>query len=260
MDPDSREASNVLGVRFAARRFDTVVREVLEVLRGEARDGAYLCATGVHGVIEARRDPGFRRILNGAAFNVPDGQPIVLTSRLLGCRTVERAFGPDVMWAILGASAELGASHFFYGGNEGVADRLAQAAKTSFPNIGIAGTYCPPFRPLTASEENQVAAMINESGADVVWVGLSTPKQERWIAAMRDNLDVKLLCSVGAAFDYHTGSIGRAPVWMQHAALEWLYRLLQEPRRLWRRYLHIVPVFLALVALQLTGVRRFPVE
>ena len=252
--------STVLGVRVLAEPLETVLRAIEDVLRAPDRKATYLCPTGVHGVIEAHKDPEFRRILNSTAFVVPDGMPLVRVSQLQGFAGAERAFGPDVMWTILGRSAGMGVSHFFYGGRPGVAERLAAAASAAFPGLSVAGTYCPPFRALTADEEGQIAGLINDSGADVVWVGLSTPKQERWIARLRPRLSVKLLCSVGAAFDYHTGSIAVAPKWVKAASLEWLYRLAQEPRRLWRRYLEIVPKFLVLITLQATGLRRFPAE
>ncbi len=249
--------SNVLGVRFVASPYPTVLGAVEALLKNPARRAGYLCPTGVHGVIEAQKDKSYRRILNAATFNVPDGMPIVAASRVLGRGRSERAFGPDVMWDVIERSVPLGVSHYFYGGREGVADRLAEAFLVAMPAATIVGTYCPPFRPLTPQEEDVIADEINSSGADVVWVGLSTPKQERWIASMRDRLDVKLICSVGAAFDYHTGSIRPAPAWMKRVALEWFYRLMQEPRRLWRRYFEIVPKFLFLITLQLTGLKTF---
>jgi N-acetylglucosaminyldiphosphoundecaprenol N-acetyl-beta-D-mannosaminyltransferase len=252
--------SNILGVRFAAVRLDVLRSAVRRVLSASERKCEYLCPTGVHGVIEAQSDPDLRRTLNRAAFNVPDGMPIVVFSRLFGCTEIERAFGPDVMLSILEDSADLGVRHFFYGGREGVAVQLAETLKARFPGLIVAGSYCPPFRPLTEHEKSHVAGLINASGADVVWVGLSTPKQELWIADMRHRISVKLLCAVGAAFDYHTGSIREAPLWMKKSALEWLFRLLQEPGRLWRRYAEIVPKFLILITLQLTGLRRYPVE
>ncbi|HSH75299.1 MAG TPA: WecB/TagA/CpsF family glycosyltransferase [Longimicrobiales bacterium] len=252
--------SRVLGVRFVAEPLDVVRRAVRRTLESDQRHAAYLCHTGAHGVVEANRDPRLRAILNKADFNVPDGKPIVLASRALGYEHSERAFGPDIMWAILEDSADLGLRHFFYGGKEGVADRLADHFTERIPGIMVSGTYCPAFRPLTVAEEEDVANAINAGVTDVVWVGLSTPKQERWIASMRHRLNVKLICSVGAAFDYHTGTIKPAPAWMQKAALEWLYRLVQEPGRLWRRYLEVVPRFLYLITLQLTGLRSFPEE
>lgn len=252
--------SNVLGVRFTAVPLDDVRRAVLELLRSPIRDGRYLCPTGAHGVIEARKDAQFRRILNRAALNVPDGMPIVIASRLLGFPTAERAFGPELMLHVLRDSAPLGLRHFFYGGREGVAARLATNLQERIPGLEVAGVYCPPFRPLTEDEKAYVGDLINSTGTDVVWVGLSTPKQERWITEMRGRLGVKLMCGVGAAFDYHTGSIREAPRWMKATSLEWLFRLIQEPKRLWGRYAEIVPAFLALIVLQLTGLRRFPLD
>ena len=250
----------ILGVRVVAEPLKQVLAAVEKVLRSPAREAELLCPTGVHGVIEAHKDPEFRRILNKAAFNLADGMPLVIVSRLQGHRTAGRAFGPDVMWALLGRSVALGTSHFFYGGKEGVADRLAEISKEAFPGLRVAGTYCPPFRSLTPDEEAEIVTLINDSGADVVWVSLSTPKQEQWIAAFQGRLNVKLLCSVGAAFDYHTGSIAFAPEWAKMASLEWIFRLFQEPRRLWRRYFEIVPKFLFLILLQGIGLRRFPEE
>lgn len=252
--------SNVLGVEFVAEPLHTVRKAVAEVLSDTRRQTAYLCPSGVHGVIEAHTDPTFKAILNEATFNVADGMPIVFVNRMTGYPDSERAFGPDIMWAILEDSVATGASHFFYGGKRGVAEALARRLEADIEGLVVAGTYSPPFRPLTPEEEDEVVREINSSGADVIWVGLSTPKQERWIARMRDRLNVKLLCSVGAAFDYHTGSIKPAPKLMKALALEWLYRLLQEPRRLWKRYLKIVPAFLFLITLQLLGLRRFPTK
>ncbi len=258
--PSSLRRSVVLGVRVVSEPFEKVLASVVGVLESPVREAVYLCPTGVHGVIEAQKDPDFRRILNGAVFNVADGMPLVRVSQLQGYPKAERAFGPDVMWALLGRSVALGTSHFFYGGKEGVGETLAEISKEAFPGLRVAGTYCPPFRPLNPDEETEIVELINGSGADVVWVGLSTPKQERWVAAFRERLDVKLLCTVGAAFDYHTGSITVAPKWVKVVSLEWLFRLFQEPRRLWRRYFEIVPKFLFLILLQATGLRRYPVE
>lgn len=256
----SLRKSNVLGVEFVAEPFESLIASVLDHIAEGDRDAAYLCPTGVHGVIEAQSDPSFRRILNAATFNVADGMPIVFASRLLGQRQSERAFGPDVMWRILSGASDGSVLHYFYGGNPGVADRLADTVCSHFPRLGVAGTYCPPFRPLTEDEKSDVVGRINASRADVVWVGLSTPKQERWVAEMRRQLNVRLICTVGAAFDYHTGSIKPAPQWMKRSALEWMFRLGQEPRRLWRRYLRIVPTFLVLITLQLSGIRTFSAD
>lgn len=241
----------ILGVNVVAARLDQVVAVAQRILASKADRSAILCPTGVHGLVEADEDPELKAILNSAELTVADGMPLVLVSRMLGHHTAERAFGPDVMLAILEGGVTHGVKHYFYGGREGVADELRVRLCRRFPDLEVVGTFCPPFRSLSDKEFDDIAAMINDSGADVVWVGLSTPKQERWAARMRDRLDAKLICTVGAAFDYHTGSIREAPTWMKAFALEWLFRLLQEPRRLWRRYFKIVPRFLGLMSLQI---------
>jgi N-acetylglucosaminyldiphosphoundecaprenol N-acetyl-beta-D-mannosaminyltransferase len=214
----------------------------------------------VHGVIEGRRDATFRRILNRAALVLPDGMPLVWFGRLRGHRGIQRVYGPGFMEAVLARTAGAAVRHFFYGGQPGVAEDLARRMSARFPGLKIAGTYCPPFRPLSQSELEMVARTINEAGPDIVWVGLSTPKQERWIAEVRERLRAKVVVSVGAAFDYHTGRLRQAPAWMQRAALEWLFRLWQEPGRLWRRYAVNNPRFLGLAVLQLAGLAEFPVD
>jgi len=243
--------TRILGVDVIAAPFDEVIGVVQGILSSERRRCAILCPTGVHGLIEADEDPELRRLLNSAELTVADGMPLVFVSRVLGHAAAERAFGPEVMLAILERGVRYGTKHYLYGGREGVAEKLRSHLTNEFPELQVVGTFCPPFRSLTSEELSDVASRINASGADVVWVGLSTPKQERWAAQMRDRLDAKLICTVGAAFDYHTGSIRQAPVWMKAFALEWLFRLLQEPRRLWRRYVKIVPRFLGLMCLQL---------
>jgi N-acetylglucosaminyldiphosphoundecaprenol N-acetyl-beta-D-mannosaminyltransferase len=222
----------------------------------DRRDRHYVTLTGVHGVIEARDDPSFRRTLNGAGLTLPDGMPLVWLSWLAGRSHVTRVYGPDFTLALSDAMARAGKSAFYYGGVPGVAQRLADTLVGRFPGLITAGVYCPPFRALTEAEEADVAARINGSGAEVVWVGLSTPKQERWMSRMRDRLDAPVLIGVGAAFDFLSGRVRQAPRWMQRSGLEWLYRLGQEPRRLWRRYLRNNPRFVYLVACERLGVLR----
>lgn len=243
--------ARILGVDVVAARLDQVVGVVQRILASERRRCAILCPTGVHGLIEADEDPELRKVLNSAELTVADGMPLVFVSRILGHSAAERAFGPEVMLAILERGVAYGTKHYLYGGREGVAEQLRSKLCNEFPDLQVVGTFCPPFRSLTSQELGDVASRINASGADVVWVGLSTPKQERWAAEMKDRLDAKLICTVGAAFDYHTGSIREAPAWMKASSLEWLFRLLQEPRRLWKRYFKIVPKFLGLMSLQL---------
>lgn len=248
----------ILGVRIYASGFDSALERIELILKQNERRSSYICATSVHGVIEAQSDKNLKAILNDACFNVPDGMPLVRVGRLLGARAIGRIYGPDFFPAVCRLTSTIGnISHFFYGGKEGVADRLAERFKERFPGLIVAGTFCPPFRPLTEAEKQQVAEKINDSGADIIWVGLSTPKQEKWIAEMRDRVRVNLLFSIGAAFDYQLGSIKHPPQWIQRASIEWFYRLLQEPSRLWKRYIRIVPAFILLSTLQLLRLRDF---
>jgi N-acetylglucosaminyldiphosphoundecaprenol N-acetyl-beta-D-mannosaminyltransferase len=209
-------------------------------------------------LIEATEDPQFKRILLGADIVAPDGMPLVWLGKVRGRRTMERVYGPDLMKFVCGASVRLGLRHYFYGGAAGVAQELALRLANWYPGLIVAGTYSPPFRSLTTSELEAVAARIDASEADLLWVGLSTPKQERWIAAVRPLLRrVKVVLSVGAAFDFHTGRKSQAPLWMRSSGLEWLFRLSQEPRRLWRRYAYNNPRFVWLVTLETLGLRAF---
>ena len=170
---------------------------------------------------------------------------------------MEQIKGPDLFARVCEMTRDMDVGHFFYGGREGVADALAREMGRRFPGLRVAGTYCPPFRPLDRAEKAEVVRLINDSGADIVWVGLSTPKQEKWIGEFHDKLKVKLLFSIGAAFDYHTGAIRPTPPWLHGLGLEWFYRLVSEPGRLWRRYLRIVPAFMVLAALQLMRLRSY---
>ena len=250
---------DVLGVRVSVQGLDETAARIVGIAAARRSDDgpAYACATSVHGLIEASRDPEFRRILNTATIVTADGMPLVWFGRLSGHRSMKRVYGPTLMKLVCARAARAGVRHFFYGGAPGVADDLANAMAQEFPGLEVAGTYCPPFRQLSQMETEQVAEAINGSNADMVWVGLSTPKQERWIHAMRPKLRVKMLVSVGAAFDFHTGGVLQAPEWIQPMGLEWLFRLVQEPRRLWRRYAYNNPRFLWLAALQLAGIKKF---
>jgi len=199
-------------------------------------DRQYVCVTGVHGVMESQRDPELRRIHNAAGLVTPDGMPLVWLARRAGFRHVDRVYGPDLLLACCQISVTRGYRHFFYGGNPGVAERLSDRLVRRFPGLRVVGTHSPPYRPAGAAEREEVVQQINASGADIVWVGLSTPKQERWMDAHRARLAAAVLIGVGAAFDFHAGIKRQAPRWMQQSGLEWLFRLGQEPRRLWRRY------------------------
>lgn len=248
-------AFRVLGVRVNAVQIPQVIDWMEYCIhdRGRAR---YVAVTGMHGVTESHQNPEFRSILKDADLVVPDGMPLVWLGRLRGFSHLERrVYGPELMETFC---RETGAKyrHFFYGGAPGIADRLAQVEQERH-GIRIAGTYCPPFRPLTAEEDKAVIAMINEAAPDVVWVGLSTPKQERWMYEYRNRLNVPLLLGVGAAFDLNSGHLKQAPEWMREHGLEWLFRLMAEPKRLWRRYLVQGSRFVWNVLLELTALRIY---
>lgn len=250
--------TDVLGVGISAVSMGSATETVMNWVRhGEKH---YIAVTGVHGVIEAQGDPDFKRTLNGAGLNVPDGMPMVWLSKAAGHRHVSRVFGPDFMLSISEAMAAEGMAAYYYGGGDGIAETLAAKLASRYPGLRTAGTHCPPFRDLSREEEAQAVREINESGAHVLWIGLSTPKQERWMARFRDRLEVPVLVAVGAAFDYNIGGIRRAPAWMQRAGLEWAFRLFQEPRRLWRRYARNNPLFVYYLVLEKLGLRSFRAE
>jgi N-acetylglucosaminyldiphosphoundecaprenol N-acetyl-beta-D-mannosaminyltransferase len=247
---------DVLGVRLHAMNLTVATEAVLEALR-ERRKG-YVCVTGVHGVSEAQEDSSFRRILNEAFLNTTDGMPLVWLGRRAVGPQVDRVYGPDLMLAIMQATRHTGHRHFFYGGAPGVADELKAKMEARYPGVAIVGTYCPPFRPLNSDEEAELSKLIHERKPDIVWVGLSTPKQEHFMAEYLPRLDTTLMFGVGAAFDFHAGRVLQAPRWMQRSGLEWFYRLCREPRRLGPRYLVNNPLFVARLAAEKLGLRKHP--
>lgn len=246
----------VLGVRVHAVQIPDVVDQ-MERWIGEGRDAHYIAVTGMHGVTEAQEDPTFKKILNSADLVVPDGTPLVLLGRLRGFSLQRRVYGPELMLTFCEHTSHKGYRHFFYGGAPGVPQQLAETLQTKFSGLRVAGTYSPPFRPLTGAEKEEIVAMIRRSTPDVLWVGLSTPKQERWMYEHRNEIAVPVMVGVGAAFDLNTGRLKQAPVWMREHGLEWFYRLLQEPRRLWRRYLVGGSKFTCNVMLEVLGLKRF---
>jgi N-acetylglucosaminyldiphosphoundecaprenol N-acetyl-beta-D-mannosaminyltransferase len=196
----------------------------------------YVCVTGVHGVMESQGDPELLRIHNESGLTTPDGMPMVWAARMAGAKNTQRVYGPDLMLAVCERAAERGWGCFLYGATEEVLEQLRSNLSDRYPGLPIVGTHSPPFRALTPEEDEAVVRQINESGAQIVWVGLSTPKQERWMASHIGRLNASALFGVGAAFDIHAGNLRQAPRWMQRSGLEWLFRLASEPRRLWRRY------------------------
>ena len=247
--------ANVLGVGVHALNMEAAVDAIEAAVAANAR--GYVCVTGVHGVIEAQRDEKFRAILNRAFLVTPDGMPTVWVGKAQGHRRMERVYGPDLMLEVCRRSVEKGYTHFIFGGNEGVARELAARLRSKFPGIKIVGIFTPPFRPLNCDEEAELIALVESTRPDLFWVGLSTPKQERFMDNYLDRLNVKVMLGVGAAFDIHTGRTRDAPRWMQSSGLHWLFRLLQEPRRLARRYLVNNPLFIYQICLQLLGLRDY---
>jgi N-acetylglucosaminyldiphosphoundecaprenol N-acetyl-beta-D-mannosaminyltransferase len=234
--------AEVLGIPLAVTDYERVMDWMDATIR--ARRRACLSAAAVHLVMVAQEDEETREAV-ARTVTVPDGQPLVWALRALGHGDASRVYGPDLMAHYCERSAaQTGMRMFLYGGRDDAAlEQLCTALATRFPGLDIVGGCSPPFRPLTAAEEQAVVAQINGSGADVVWVGTGQPKQEKWMAEMRDRLVPPMLVGVGAAFDFHAGLVPQAPSWMQAVGLEWLYRLLQEPRRLWRRYARYNPRF-----------------
>ena len=250
---------NVLGVGISALNMDLACR-VLEDWLDRRRGRGYVCVVNVHSVVECQRDPALRTILNQSLLSTPDGMPLVWVAHRRGFRHVGRVYGPDLMLTLCERSVQKGYRHYFYGGARGVPERLAARLQARFPGLQVVGTCSPPFRPLTPEEDREVVRQINEADPDIVWVGLGAPKQERWMAEHVRKLKAPLLIGVGAAFDFHAGLKPQAPRWMQERGLEWLFRLLTEPRRLWRRYLVCIPWFLAAIAAQEIGLRRYALD
>ena len=248
---------NILGIKVTSESLAEVLNTIKDTLQKNEKKSLYICASSVHGIIESQKDQELKKILNNAFINQPDGLPLVKMGRLLGEKKMVQIKGPELFPAVCEMTSKMNVKHFYYGGKEGVADELANKMAKSYPGLKLAGTYCPPFRLLSENEKNKIINAINKSRADVVWVGLSTPKQEKWIGELHKKLKVKLIFSVGAAFDFHTGNIKFAPPWMQKIGLEWLYRLINEPKRLGKRYFRIIPSFVFFSILQLTGLRKF---
>lgn len=246
---------SILGVPLALTDYSAMI-ELMDDLVAAGQQ-SYVCVANVHSVMASKEDPELEAALLGSSVNVPDGQPLVWAMNLLGHSLTDRVYGPELMWRACAQAAATGRRLYLYGGrNQGALVQLALNLRKSHPGLKIVGGYSPPHRPLTEAETSAVANEINASKADVVWVGIGVPKQEKWMAQMRPRLEAPLLLGVGAAFDFHAGLVPQAPTWMQRAGMEWAFRLLQEPRRLWKRYFRYNPRFVAGFAAQLGRHRR----
>jgi N-acetylglucosaminyldiphosphoundecaprenol N-acetyl-beta-D-mannosaminyltransferase len=217
----------------------------------------YVCVCNVHTVMAAQEDIELRTALMASSLNVPDGQPLVWAMNALGHSLEDRVYGPELMARAAARAASTGQRFYLYGGrDQNALVQLGLNLRRRFPGLNIVGGYSPPFRPLTGEEQAAITAEINESDADVVWVGIGVPKQEKWMAAVRPHLEAPVLIGVGAAFDFHAGLVPQAPPWLQRHGFEWGFRLAHEPRRLWRRYLRYNPRFVSAFAQQLAAQRN----
>jgi N-acetylglucosaminyldiphosphoundecaprenol N-acetyl-beta-D-mannosaminyltransferase len=239
----------VLGIRVDAVKMADAIEQLSAWLH--VRDGVtrYVAVTGMHGVAESQDDPYVQKVLNAADLVVPDGMPLVWVGRFYGHPLKRRVCGSELMTTFCQATGNA-YRHFFYGGAPGVAEKLARTLQEKY-GIQVAGTYTPPFRALNAAEEEELESLVTERAPEVFWVGLSTPKQEKWMYEHRQRLKVPVMLGVGAAFDMNSENLRRAPEWMRNSGLEWLFRLLCEPRRLWKRYLVTIPTAAWLVCIEL---------
>ena len=254
-DPPAMPAHAVLGVPLALTDYEHTLDWIdAAVDRGHR---GYVCVAATHTVMACQEDAELRAAVLGADFTVPDGQPLVWALNALGAGLGDRVYGPDLMDRACERAARTGRRFYLYGGrNQGALVELTRTLRLQHPGLKVVGGHAPPFRPLTPEEADAVVADINRAAPDVVWVGIGVPKQEKWMARMRERLHAPVLVGVGAAFDFHAGLIPQAPAWMQRAGLEWAFRLVQEPSRLWRRYLRYNPRFVTGFARQYVAHRR----
>jgi len=245
---------DVLGVRFAALQIEDVIARAQQWI-AERRGTHFVTVSNVHSVVESRHDPRFRRTLNTADLNVPDGMPIVWLGRRRGHVLPRRVYGPDLFIEFCRDTQHKQYRHFFYGGAPDVVASLVEKLKATFPEFQLAGYHSPPFRPLTADEDRQAVEMINSASPDVLWIGLGCPKQELWMEQHRPLLHVPVMFGIGQAFDIYAGKLRQAPRWMRENGLEWFFRLLLEPRRLWHRYLVYNTQFILVLLVESLGAR-----
>ena len=251
---DETHRVNVLGVGISAINMVRALKTIEEWIN--RREPHYVCVTPAHVVMECYHQPDLYPLLNSSGLTTPDGMSIVWLLKLQGYREVGRVCGPDLLEAVCQVSAHKGWRHFFYGGGPGVAEALREKLAARHTGLQVVGVHCPPFRPLEPEEDARIVDQINACHPDIVWVGISSPKQERWMAAHLGRVTAPVLIGVGAAFDFLSGTKRRAPAWMQRSGLEWLHRLMSEPKRLWGRYAQY-PLFVALVAAQVLGLKHF---
>ena len=238
------ETCQILGVPVCVTNMEQIKR-VLQQNTEELR-GKYICVSNVHTTVMAHDDPDYMAVQRGAALVLPDGKPLSMVSRKRGFSEAEQVAGPDLMGEMF-ADGQVSLRHFFYGGSQETIEKLQKVVQEKYHAFQAVGYLSPPYRPLTEEEDAEVVRKINESGADILWVGLGAPKQENWMRAHEGKIHAVML-GVGAGFDFHAGTVKRAPKWMQKLCLEWLYRLTQDPKRLFKRYVTTNFKFLRLVS------------
>jgi N-acetylglucosaminyldiphosphoundecaprenol N-acetyl-beta-D-mannosaminyltransferase len=241
--PHAMPAHPVMGVPLALTDYERTL-DWMDAAVASGHRG-YICVAATHTVVACQDDAELRAAVLASDLTVPDGQPLVWALNAFGHKLRERVYGPDLMALACERAARTGQRMYLYGGRtQGALTDLARQLRLRFPGLQIVGGHAPVFRPLSEDEQASIAAEINRARPDVVWVGLGVPRQEKWMAQMRPRLDAAVLVGVGAAFDFHAGLVPQAPGWVQRSGLEWLFRLIQEPRRLWRRYLTHNPRFI----------------
>jgi N-acetylglucosaminyldiphosphoundecaprenol N-acetyl-beta-D-mannosaminyltransferase len=235
----------VLGISLYDKNISAAISHFINLIKtGMKKENRCISATGAHGIVYAQKNLSFKELLNNFYQNLPDGMPGVWIGKLKGAKQMKRCYGPDFFKDLMVASADQPVKHFLCGGKDGVADELKRQCGIKFNNYNIVGTFCPPFRKMSEEELIELGQQISASDADVVWIGLSTPKQEQFAWQLRKYARVHFIITVGAAFDFHTDRLKRTPSWIQKIGMEWCYRLLSEPKRLYKRYLEIVPLFI----------------
>lgn len=235
---------NILGVNIAAINMQWLIKYINKNI--DKLIGDYICVSNVHTTVTSYEDPDYCTVQNNGIMAIPDGGPLSTIGKNRGCKNMDRTTGPSLMEEIFKISVEKGYRHYFYGSTEETLEKLSRNLKKNYPNLEIAGMYSPPFRALTDKEDTAIVKMINYTKPDFVWVGLGAPKQEKWMALHQGRIK-GLMIGVGAGFDYHAEIISRAPKWMQNSNLEWFYRLMQDPKRLFKRYLFTNIKFLWLI-------------
>ncbi|MEE9189592.1 MAG: WecB/TagA/CpsF family glycosyltransferase, partial [Candidatus Neomarinimicrobiota bacterium] len=234
----------ILGINICATNIPEILKSIYTFIRSDEKH--YVIIRDIHGLIQAHNSEPVMKAHTRASLVVPDGMPLVWIGKLKGFKEIDRCYGPDLMLAVMKESVKNGYRHFFYGGKPGVAEDLESIMEIKFPSVNVVGIYTPPFRPLNQAEEIELIALVSKVKPDIFWVGISTPKQEIFMHDYLSKLETKVMIGVGAAFDLHTRRIKQAPVWIQRSGFEWLFRIFQEPTRLWKRYLFVIPAFIFL--------------